>query len=156
MLNLKTARLTLRSPRLRTKPQLSGEKKRKSVSRGPGKHWLNKPAVIVRRGGKEICNLATPEGEAEYKWRVMLMWVRQDGLCCDCGMPLRLADATFEHQDGRGAGRRDDRIAIFDDSGRFVKHINGAAHGICNGQRGSRRTEIHHGNNCFIELGADR
>lgn len=78
------------------------------------------------------------------------MLVRQNGVCCDCGEPLSWAEATFEHEDGRGAGKRDDRVAIFDDD-HFVKHINGAAHLICNSQRGSKRTEIYHGNNCVIE-----
>lgn len=119
-------------------------------SRRFGKHWENKPAVAMR-GEREICNPATAEGCAEYRWRILLMWVRQNGRCCDCLQPLRLADATFEHENLRGKDR-DDRIAIFDSDGRFIKHLNGAAHSWCNVKRGSRRTEIYHGNNCLVEV----
>jgi hypothetical protein len=106
---------------------------------------LSKPAVIYR-GKREICNPATKEGQAEYRYRILLMWLRQDGLCCDCLGPLKLSGATFEHENGRGGGKRDDRIAIFED-GHFVRHLNGAAHLLCNSKRGSRRTPIYHGNN---------
>jgi hypothetical protein len=122
-----------------------------NIRRGPGRKWEGKPAVIVRRDGKEVCNLKTSAGWAEYKWRIVLMWVRQDGICCNCWLELKLSEATFEHEDGRGAGRRDDRIAIFDEEGRFVRHLNGASHEWCNHKRGSRRTQLWHGNNCVIE-----
>jgi hypothetical protein len=48
---------------------------------------------------------------------------------------LRLEDATFEHEAGRGhgGGHRDDRIIV------NGKNINGAAHRSCNGQKASRR-----------------
>src|ERR1044071_9431529 len=49
---------------------------RKSIAR-IGKHWEHKPPV-VRRGEREICNPATDEGRAEYKWRTLLMWLRQN------------------------------------------------------------------------------
>lgn len=124
-------------------------KKRKSVRRGSGKHWESKPAVIIR-GEREICNPVTIEGRAEYKWRTMLVFVRQDGICCNCLEPLSLSECTFEHEDGRTSGRKDERTAIFED-GRFVRHLNGASHLICNSRRGSRRTEIYHGNNALIE-----
>jgi hypothetical protein len=121
------------------------------VHGGLGKHWEGKPFLIIRRDGKEVCNLKHPEGWAEYKYRILLMWLRQDGICCNCRLELKLSEATFEHEDGRGAGRRDDRIAIFDEEGRFVRHLNGASHSGCNRKRGSRRTELFHGNNCVVE-----
>lgn len=122
------------------------------LERGPGKRWIGKPDIIVRGDGKEICNPATPGGMFEYAWRVLLMWVRQDGRCCNCREELSLSESTFEHEDGRGAGKRDDRIAIFDPkSGRLERHQNGASHGWCNTKRGSRRTPIWHGNNCIEE-----
>jgi hypothetical protein len=115
-----------------------------------GKHWENKPDVIFR-GDREICNPGTPGGCAEYKWRVLLMWIRQDGICCNCPYPLALKDATFEHENGRTSGRRDDRIALFDVDGSFLRHLNGVSHLACNSRRGSRRTEIQHGNNAVFE-----
>ena len=120
-----------------------------------GKHWLSKPAVIIR-GEREICNPATPEGCAEYKWRVLLMWVRQEGWCCFreydfCPGRLHLAEATMEHEDKRGGGKHDSRIAIFDDEGRFLQPYNGAAHGRCNSIAGSRRLPIWHGPFDLIE-----
>lgn len=132
--------------RAKPKPRSS---QRKRTSQSVGRHWFNKPAVIYR-SEREICNPATPEGKAEYKWRILLMWVRQEGLCCDCREPLRLKEATFEHENGRGGGKRDDRIAIYIE-GKFIRHQNGAAHLWCNSQRGSRRTPIWHGNNCIVE-----
>jgi len=67
-----------------------------------------------------------------------------------------MCEATFEHEDGRGMGgaRRDDRIVIEDEEGRFVRHQNGASHKSCNSKRGSLRTELWHGNNCFLEIGS--
>jgi len=48
-------------------------------------------------------------------------------------------DITFEHQDGRGMGgsHRDDRIEI------DGKPYNGAAHGKCNSDKGSKRVDYH-------------
>lgn len=125
--------------------------RRKAIAR-VGKHWKHKAAVIVKRGGREICNPATPEGRAEYFWRKLLMLIRQEGFCCNCPYLLRIEDMTFEHENGRGAAKRDDRIALMDDDGRFLRHINGVSHADCNQRRGSRRTEIEHGNNTVLEI----
>jgi hypothetical protein len=108
------------------------------------------------RGEREICNPATPEGMAEYKYRTMLMWVRQDGWCCFweydfCPGRLHLSEATFEHEEKRTKAQQDDRIAIFDAEGRFVRYLNGAAHWECNGIAGSRKLPIYHGSNAIIE-----
>ena len=83
-------------------------------------------AVRVYPDGREIC-VNSKAGWIEYKRRVKLMWVRQGRRCCDCGKPLALGNATFEHQRRRGLGAafRDDRA-----------EINGAAHWICNVERG--------------------
>jgi hypothetical protein len=65
------------------------------------------------------------------------MWLRQQRRCGLCGeLLLVLANATFEHEDLRGMGgsRRDDRIVMPDGT-----MINLAAHGLCNGIKGSRR-----------------
>lgn len=95
-------------------------------------------AVQIGEGGKEVCS-DTLAGQKEYKRRVELMWRRQHGLCCNCRLPLELSKATFEHENGRGAGKRDDRLEV------NGKPTNGASHEICNGERGSKRTPIWHG-----------
>lgn len=115
-----------------------------------GKHWLSKPAVVLR-GEREICNPATDEGRAEYKWRTMLMWIRQDRWCCFheydfCPGRLKLRDATFEHEKKRTKGRQDDRISYIDKAGK-EQPLNGAAHGECNRIAGSRKLRIDHGTN---------
>lgn len=95
-------------------------------------------AVVIGEGGKEVCS-ETIAGQKEYRRRVELMWRRQRGLCCNCKEPLSLSEATFEHENGRGAGKQDDRL---EHNGR---PINGASHGLCNRLRGSQRTPIWHG-----------
>lgn len=122
-----------------------------SRPRPVGKHWQSKPWLVKYDDGREICNLSKSAGLGEYRLRIFLMWVRQDGWCCNCGYRLKLSEATFEHEDGRTKARRDDRIAIFNEDGHFVRHLNGASHPHCNCKRGSRRTEIFHGDNCYIE-----
>lgn len=125
---------------------------RKTISR-VGKHWAGKPDVIVFPDGREVCNPGTAGGCAEYEWRKILMWLRQSGRCGICRAPLSLKEATFDHETPRGldGGMRDDRIAIFED-GRFIRHLNSAAHLTCNFVKGSRRLEVHHGSNCVIEV----
>ena len=119
-----------------------------------GKHWLNKPAVVIR-GEREICNPATDAGCAEYKYRTMLMWIRQDGWCCFheydfCSGRLKLRDATFEHERKRTKGQQDDRISYFDAAGK-EQPLNGAAHGECNRIAGSKKLPIFHGTNCSYQ-----
>jgi hypothetical protein len=84
-------------------------------------------------GREKCCN--TPTGKAEYKRRVWLMWLRQKKRCCICWLWLRLENATFEHQDGRGMGgsTRDDRIE------KDGHPYNGAACWKCNNEKGSKR-----------------
>jgi hypothetical protein len=92
--------------------------------------------------GREICNLLVTPGRDEYMLRIRKMWLRQEKKCCLCGGRLALQQATFEHQDGRGmnGGHRDDRIEKPDENG--VMHpYNGAAHRMCNDQKGSRRVD---------------
>lgn len=94
--------------------------------------------VRIHRDGREVCQ-RTPNGRAIYRQRTEDMRQRQEGRCClefyapMCPGPLRLAEATFEHENGRGGGKRDDRIALPDGT-----WINGAAHMGCNGWKGSR------------------
>jgi len=92
------------------------------------------PAVQTYEDGREVC-ADTAAGKAEYKRRTKLMWQRQNGRCCLCGLPMEQKDATFEHAQGRGMGgaKRDDRIEV------DGKRMNGAAHIRCNNEKGSRR-----------------
>lgn len=88
-------------------------------------------AVLVYKDGREVCT-DTPAGWREYKRRVGVMVQRQHFRCCLCKRRLSLANATFEHQRRRGMGAawRDDRIT------KDGADWNGAAHWICNGEKG--------------------
>lgn len=89
-------------------------------------------AVRVYPDGREVCQ-DSPAGWREYKRRVEIMVTRQRFKCCLCGRRISVASATFEHQRRRGMGAawRDDRV--LDVEG---KPVNGAAHWVCNGERG--------------------
>jgi hypothetical protein len=88
-------------------------------------------AVRLYPDGREVCQ-DSPAGWQEYKRRVKEMLQRQNHRCSLCNRPLALGNATFEHQRRRGMGAawRDDRIT------RDGQDWNGAAHWICNSQRG--------------------
>lgn len=92
--------------------------------------------------GRDICDLNISAGRVEYKRRTEEMRMRQYGICCleghapMCPGGLRKEDATFEHENGRGGGKRDDRTQLAD--GRW---INGAAHMACNYWKGSVRID---------------
>jgi hypothetical protein len=87
----------------------------------------------VRRysDGREVC-VDSAAGWKEYKRRVGVMLQRQNFRCCLCNRRLSLANATFEHQRRRGMGAawRDDRLETADGK------LNGAAHWICNSEKG--------------------
>ena len=108
-----------------------------------------KPAVKVFRDGREVCNLLTKEGRDEYQRRKRVMWERQGRRCClegwvaGCPGRLKLADAVFEHQAGRGMGgaKRDDRIWKRDAKTGKMVPVNGVAHAWCNSVKGSRKME---------------
>ena len=115
------------------------------------------PYVKVYPGGREVCQtrLDHPEGSegrAEYKRRKDAMWERQKGICClygflpECPGKLLLKQATFEHEDGRGAGgsKRDDRIELPDGT-----WINGVSHLLCNGAKGSRHIPFNRARNAL-------
>lgn len=88
-------------------------------------------AVRVYADGREVCQ-DSKNGWTEYKRRLKVMWLRQEGRCCLCKRPLALANCTFEHQRRRGMGAawRDDRIE------KDGQPWNGAAHWICNSEKG--------------------
>jgi hypothetical protein len=87
----------------------------------------------VRRypDGREVCQ-DNAAGWREYKRRVQVMVQRQRYRCCLCKRRLSASDATFEHQRRRGmhAAFRDDRIA------KDGQEWNGAAHWVCNHEKG--------------------
>jgi len=100
------------------------------------KNW-----IAIFPNGREVLNLHSPRGLAEYLRRIEEMLERQGGICCLsrfcplCPGKLLLREACFEHEEGRGAsgGHRDDRIWV---EGRAQ---NGAAHYWCNSWKGSKR-----------------
>lgn len=89
-------------------------------------------AVRVYPDGREVCT-DTPQGWREYKRRIEVMVQRQNHRCCLCNRRLSAANATFEHQRRRGMHAAFRNDAIVDAEGNW---INGAAHWICNGEKG--------------------
>jgi hypothetical protein len=132
---------------LRTKPKSRGERKRRREWRA-AKAKLTigyaeeqpVPPVVVYPDGREVCS-DTPEGRNEYWERTKQMANRQGWICaCGCGdrldfteSPFREGNLSFDHQNGRGRSRRDDRIEI---DGRWH---NACLKYICNQLKGSRR-----------------
>jgi hypothetical protein len=111
-------------------------------------------AVAVRPDGREVCDLNTSAGRLAYKRKVRDMADRQSGICCLFGHspvchPRGLLlgyTVTFEHEQGRGGGKRDDRIEKPDpeNPGKVIR-INGAAHMTCNSWKGSRFIDYNRG-----------
>jgi hypothetical protein len=103
------------------------------------------PAVKIMRDGREICNLLCKEGSDEYQRRKWKMRDRQNKRCCleehipDCPGFLAKEDTTFEHEEGRTGGKRDDRIERLNPKTGKIEWINGAAHFWCNSKKGSRK-----------------
>lgn len=112
--------------------------RRKPRRKRPELFHYTKEAVKIFRDGREVCNTRTVSGQREYKRRIAAMMKRQGGLCCNCQI-LIVGKPTFEHENGRGAGKQDDRIEV------DGKPQNGASHWVCNYERGSKRTPIWHG-----------
>jgi hypothetical protein len=82
---------------------------------------------------REVCQ-DSAAGHKEYNRRLDIMLTRQHWQCCLCTDRIRTrSDATFEHQRRRGMGAafRDDRI--YNERGEWM---NGAAHWVCNGEKG--------------------
>jgi hypothetical protein len=97
------------------------------------------PWMRILEDGREIIDTGHTQGWKEYRARTRAMLDRQQGVCClsrdcpTCPGALRIEDAVFEHEFGRGMGgrKRDDRIEA------DGKPINGAAHWQCNRWKGS-------------------
>lgn len=88
-------------------------------------------AAVRYPDGREVCQ-PNAAGDRLYTKRVREMVQRQQYRCCLCGGRLNAADATFEHQRRRGMGAafRDDRIV------KDGREWNGAAHWVCNVEKG--------------------
>ena len=115
------------------------------------------PPVKVYPDGREVCETRMDhpegaEGRAEYKRRKKAMWDRQKGICClygflpECPGKMELKQATFEHEDGRGGGKRDDRISLPDGT-----WINGVSHLLCNSLKGSRHIPFNRTRNALAK-----
>ena len=115
------------------------------------------PHVKVFPDGREVlqARLDKPEGvegRAEYKRRKEAMWERQKGICClygflpQCPGKLLLKESTFEHEDGRGGGKRDDRISLPDGT-----WINGVSHLQCNSAKGSKHIPFNRARNALAK-----
>ena len=121
----------------------------------PNENDVKKEPVVVRvfKDGREACNQLTKAGRDEYQRRIRLMWERQGKRCClegrieGCPGKLALAEATFEHQDGRGmgAGHRDDRTERVNQKTGKLEPYNGAAHFWCNSRKGSVKINYNEG-----------
>ena len=111
---------------------------RSTISRKPSRKVRRErasgDAVKVYDDGREVC-LSNAAGRTEYDSRRDRMADRQGKRCAICNFPFDgyLGPATFEHQDGRTSGHRDERTEI---DGEWY---NAALHGVCNGLKGSRR-----------------
>jgi hypothetical protein len=91
--------------------------------------------------GREILNLQTKRGRAEYDRRTKAMWDRQGQRCA---LVIHLFckenrgkwqpwEIFFDHELLRGVSRQDDRIEV------DGKPLNHAVCGWCNSQRGSQK-----------------
>jgi len=106
-----------------------------AAAKGPSLRYelICNGAVRQYPDGREVCEDSFA-GRREYLRRLSTMLTRQGNRCCLCCRRIHaLHDATFEHHRWRGMGSawRDDRIV--DAEGHW---INGAAHWICNHERG--------------------
>ena len=98
-------------------------------------------AVKVFASGREVCNLRVKAGADEYQRRKLAMWDRQGRRCalqithiCKQRQGRWLVtDVTFDHSNGRGAGKQDDRIEV-----NGVQQNAAVCH-WCNCDKGSRR-----------------
>lgn len=93
--------------------------------------------VIVFPDGREVCRNfplkgSCPAGTREYKRRLKVMEDRQDHICALHGHPL--IRTTFDHENGRGGGKRDDHIWTPEGL-----PMNAAVCEVCNMEKGSKR-----------------
>jgi hypothetical protein len=96
---------------------------------------MSKPYIRTTKDFREVCNLKTRAGRAEYKARTVEMYDRQHCRCAICDRVFPLGNMTFDHQFGRGSGggHRDDRTVI---DGLWN---NACLCSFCNIEKGSKR-----------------
>jgi hypothetical protein len=105
----------------------------------PGDYESPDVIIHVFPDGREVIRVAAVHGRAIYRQRIIAMAERQRWICClegyapMCRGRMNRREISFEHEWGRGGGKRDDRIILPDGT-----WINGAAHKICNQWKGSR------------------
>jgi|ERR1700677_239476 len=141
-----------RSPIVRKKPE--PRKKDRIPLAIPRPSEMKKEVEVehVFRDGRTKINQLCKAGRDLYQSRKRIMWERQDGKCCLYGhfpeclgnRPGRngripFTECVFEHENGRGGGKQDDRIEAMKD-GKLVKQ-NGASCPFCNSRKGSRRIQ---------------
>ena len=126
----------------------------------PGQVKKVRPPLKVFLDGREILDLKTKAGADEYQRRKLAMWERQGSRCI-----LQITDickqrkgrwpkdeTTYDHFNGRGAGKQDDRILVpilneegnpktGEDGKPLMKEQNAAVCWFCNSARGSRRIQ---------------
>ncbi len=106
-----------------------------------------KPMMKVFPDGREVLDLKTRAGADEYQRRKFEMWGRQGKRCA-----LQITDickqrqgrwprneTQFDHENGRGGGKQDDRIEVLDPETGKMKPQNGVVCPYCNSAKGSRR-----------------
>lgn len=127
-------------PKKRVKPK---REKPMELPAFPRPEDIKKEPVTVRvmKDGREVCNMLTAAGRAEYERRKRFVWEQQTfrsiGIdqpghyCSICKLILHWKDTTADHIKPRksGGSERDDRVENL-----------AAAHWICNTQRGSKRS----------------
>lgn len=88
------------------------------------------PGVYRYQDGREVCELKSSAGKAEYARRRGVAWLKQGGRCAICQRYILLAYATSDHINprGMGGGRRDDR----------QENIQATCF-QCNSEKGSKR-----------------
>lgn len=104
--------------------------------------YLGDDGVFRYPDGREKCDQSSKAGRDEYQRRKLDMWNNRQGRRCKLQISPQCKaragrwpqdDVTFDHEDGRGGGKQDDRIEI------DGKPINAAVCWFCNSAKGSRR-----------------
>jgi hypothetical protein len=112
----------------------------------PGQIKKKPEAVKVFPNGREICNIKCKTGLDEYLRRKRIMWERQNKKCGLQIAPqckerqgrLLIDECTFDHDNGRGGGKQDDRIEKPNPETGKMEPVNHAVCWWCNSLKGSR------------------
>ena len=107
----------------------------------PRRKYLDDDGVYRFPDGREICDIKGKTGSDEYQRRKGAMFERQGrrcalqitNICKQRGGRWPKDEVTYDHANGRGGGKQDDRIEV------DGKPQNAAVCWWCNGAKGSRR-----------------